>query len=910
MRQARSAAAEVGIRESYARLPLSFEPNRGQSGPQAKFISRGDGFTLWLTATGAVLGANGSRDSLLRMEIAGARAQALVSAGEELPGKVNYIVGDDPRSWRTNIPTYAEVSYRDIYPGIDLRYYGNQRQLEYDFVVRPGADPDAIALRFDGAETAFLDTNGDLVVRLGQREVRHRKPYLYQEANGRRQEIGGTYELRGEREVGFRVGKFDRTRSLTIDPVLIYSSYLGGGIADGGDGEYLGIDVDGAGNAYVTGITKSVDFPVSPGAYDTSYNGGSQDVYVAKLNAAGSALVYSTYLGGDGRDYGTAIAVDAFGEVFVTGGTTSGNFPTTPGSFDTTFAGADDVFVTKLNAAGSALVYSTYLADGGGYGIAIDAAGNAYVTGGAGSTSFPTTPGAFDTTFAGGDAFIAKLNPAGSALIYSTFLGGTGSDSGEGIVVNDGGSAYVSGHTDSADFSTTVGAFDTSFGGVLDGFVAQVNAAGSALVYATYIGGTGYDNGRDIALDGAGSAFVTGETSSTDFPTTVDAFDTSLDGTFDAFVTKIDAGGSALVYSTYLGGSGDEGGRGVVVSGPGEAHVTGATISNDLPVTADAFDSTFNAGIEAFFTILNVAGSAVAYSTYLGGSADDGGSSIALDAAGGVYLTGVTLSNDFPTTPGTFDTAWNGGGDVFVTKFGSAASNLEVSALKGKSVAAAGALYAAKDTTRNVGTGASVPTVTKFYMSQDDAWDVGDTLLEPVAGRNVPGLPPGTAHTGTAMVTIPAETATAKHFIIARADAEDVSAESNEADNTRAKTIYVGPDLRVAKVTAPASAAAGQIIDVSDTTQNPGGADTGTSTITRFYLSINKKLDPSDVPLGPGRTVPSVAAGASDTASTSVTIPPGTTPRAYFILARADDEEEVVETREKNNAKTVPITVN
>lgn len=909
-RQVGAAAGEVNIRESYGRLPLSFEPNRGQSDPEVKFISRGDGFTLWLTATGAVLASDVVPESLMRMEIAGARRQVHVSAGEQLPGTVNYIVGPDPRSWRMNIPTYAEVQYHDVYPGIDVRYYGRQRQLEYDFVVRPGADPDAIALRFEGAETVHVDADGELVVRLGEGEVRHRKPYVYQQAGGLRQEIGGIYEIRGGGEVGFRVEEYDPTRSLTIDPVLIYSSYLGGGLADGGDGEYLGIDVDAVGNAYVTGITKSVDFPIVPGAFDTTYSGGTQDVYVAKLNAAGSALVYSTYLGGGGRDYGTAIAVDASGEVYVTGGTTSGDFPTTPGAFDTTFGGADDAFVTKLNSAGSSLLYSTYLADSGGYGIAVDAAGNAYVTGGARTAGFPTTPGAFDRTFAGGDAFVTKLNPAGSALVYSTFLGGTGNDSGEGIVVDEGGNAYLSGYTDSADFSTTMGALDTSFGGGLDGFVARLNAAGSALVFATYVGGTGFDSGRDIALDGTGSVYVTGETSSIDFPTTVDAFDTSLGGSFDAFVTKLNGAGSSLIYSTYLGGSGDEGGRGVVVSGLDEAYITGATTSNDFPVTADAFDSMFDAGVDAFLTILSAAASTPTYSTYIGGSADDGGSGIAVDASGGAYVTGVAFSNDFPTTPGAFDTSWNGGGDIFVTKFANGAPNLQVSALKGKSVAAAGALYSAKDTTRNVGTEASAPTVTKFYLSQDGTWDADDIPLAPVSGRGVPGLPAGTSNTGGTMVTIPAGTATARHFIIAFADAEGVSPESNEADNTKAKAIDVGPDLKISKVTAPASASAGQTILVSDTTQSAGGAAVAVETVTQFYLSIDKKLDASDAPLGTGRTVPPLAASASDTASTNVTIPLGTSPRAYFILAKADNENGLVETRETNNVKAVPIAVN
>src|SRR5438128_1033575 len=413
-------ATKPQVLAAYGKLPLSFEANQGQTDPQVKFLSRGRGYTLFLTPTEAVLtltkaDAHAKRrisgeatlpepekraGTVLRMKLLGANPTPRVTGVEELPGRSNYFVGDDPKKWRANVPTYAKVEYRDVYPGVNLVYYGNQRQLEHDFVVSPGADPKIITLAFEGVDGVAIDGLGDLVLRADGGEVRLRKPFVYQDHDGQRAVIPTRYVLKAERQVAFEVAPYDATKPLIIDPVLVYSTLLGGSNDDRG----FGIAVDAAGNAYVTGGTGSSDFPTTAGAFQTTLGGGS-DAFVTKLDPTGTALVYSTYLGGSSGDFANGIAVDATGSAYVTGTTLSADFPTTPGAAQTTFGGGlVDAFVTKLNPTGSALVYSTYLGGGGsdqGFGIAVDTSGNAYVTGSAVAMNFPTTPGASQTTSGG-----------------------------------------------------------------------------------------------------------------------------------------------------------------------------------------------------------------------------------------------------------------------------------------------------------------------------------------------------------------------------------------------------------------------------------------------------------------------------------------------------------------------------
>jgi hypothetical protein len=431
------------------------------------------------------------------------------------------------------------------------------------------------------------------------------------------------------------------------------------------------------GKAYVMGNTVSPDYPTTRGAFDTTLN-DSQDAFVTKLNARGSALDYSTLLGGTDFEEGLGIAVGERGRAYVTGRTESADYPTTPGAFDTSLSGSPNAFVTKLNARGSALVYSTFL--GGtnqdyGQDIAVGESGRAYVTGITRSPDFPTTPGAFDTTLNGDDVFVTKFNARGSALVYSTFLGGRDDpevnpgEVGTGIAVDGRDRAYVTGFTTAPDYPTTPGAFDRTFSGV-DAFVTKLNARGSALVYSTFLGGAGSElSFGDIAVRD-GKAYVTGNTVSPDFPTTPGAFDRTFNGG-DAFVTKFNASGSALDYSTLLGGTDFEEGLGIAVNRRGRAYVTGLTLSADYPTTRGAFDRTFNGGRnreDAFVTKLNARGSALDYSTFLGGADDDLGFGIAVDARGKAYVTGITDSPDYPTTRGAFDTTFNDSQDAFVTK--------------------------------------------------------------------------------------------------------------------------------------------------------------------------------------------------------------------------------------------------
>jgi beta-propeller repeat-containing protein len=675
-----AAATPARVSEAYGKLPLHFEPNRGQAHDDVRFLSHGPGYSLYLTTGEAVLVLARAAPSMpvaLRMSFTGAAREASVSGLEELPGKAHYFIGSDPAKWRSNVPIYGKVRYRELYRGVDLVYYGNQRQLEYDFVVAPGAEPQTIALDFKGTDRLEIDAQGDLVVHVAGATLRQHKPVIHQDIDGIRHEIAGGYVMKGAHEVGFQVAAYDRTRPLVIDPVLSYSTYLGGSADDQG----WAIAVDTLGNAYVTGSTTSTNFPTA-GALQSAL-GGNTDVFVTKLDATGSALVYSTYLGGSSFELALGIAVDNLGNAYVTGGTGSSNFPTTPGAFQSVLRGGGDAFVTKLNPTGSALLYSTYLggsASEGGYTrIAVDSVGNAYVAGHTASTDFPTTAGAFQTSLIGVVApFVTKLNAAGSALVYSTYLGGSsiqigGSNFKEGIAiaVDSLGNAYVAGGTTSNSFPTTLGAFQPAFGGdTADAFVTKLDPTGSALLYSTYLGGSGYEQAFGIALDTSGNAYVTGESGSADFPTTTGALQSALVGGSDAFVTKLNATGSALAYSTYLGGNGFDSGSGIAVDSSGNAYVTGVTGSTDFPTTAGAFQNAFGGGLnDAWVSKFNAAGAALLYSTYLGGSDDDEGLGIALDSVGNAYVTGITSSTNFPTTTGTFQSAFAGVEDAFVAKF-------------------------------------------------------------------------------------------------------------------------------------------------------------------------------------------------------------------------------------------------
>ncbi len=701
-------ATRQQVLTSYGNLPLSFEVNQGQTDSEVKFLSRGSGYTLFLTSTEAVLvldklavttgkhrmasvrtsaeheNTSSTVPTVLRMKLLGANPAGLAGQ-EQLLGKSNYFIGNDPLKWRTNVPHYARVRYKEVYPGIDLVYYGNQRQLEYDFVIASGADPQIIRLGFDGAYQLEIDEQGDLILHTPGGQIRLCRPHIYQESNGSRECIAGRYVIINKRQVGFEVAAYDPSKPLIIDPVLSYSTYLGGNDWDYGHG----IAVDAEGNAYVTGNTDSHNFPTVNPFQSAPVGVGA--VFVTKLNPAGSALIYSTYLGGSDAQYCYGgIAVDTSGNACVTGYTDSYDFPTV-NPFQSAYDGRCDAFVAKLNPTGSALIYSTYL--GGSdiewaWGIAVDISGNAYVTGWTRSSDFPTV-NPFQSVSGGmDDVFITKFNSAGSVL-YSTYLGGFNNDKGYGIATDTAGNAYVTGITGSqpipgcSDIAfPTINPLPLEAGGgcpgMPDAFITKLNASGNALIYSTFLGGCQREDGYGIAVDTSGNAYVVGTTNSDDFPI-VDPFQPNLSGSYDAFVAKLNPAGSALIYSTYLGGSDYEVGFDIAVDAVGNAYVTGVTNSDNFP-TANAilhaspgpygpFPPGYGGCRDAFVTKFNAACCTVNYSTYFGGSDEDLGNGIAVDIAGNAYVTGFTISTDFPTTAGAFQTTYGGSwNDAFVTK--------------------------------------------------------------------------------------------------------------------------------------------------------------------------------------------------------------------------------------------------
>jgi len=660
--QQRSAVSQ----NDYRKVSLAFEANAGQINSSVKFLSHANGYTLYLTATDPVLAFdNSDSQAALHIHLVGANPRPQVSALDELAGKTNYFIGNNPQSWHSNISTYARVLYQDVYRGVNVVYYGNQSSLEYDFVVRPGANPGAIQLTFEGANNVHIDAQGNLVLTLPGSELIQPKPFIYQEEGNNKVAISGSYIMLDAHTIGFSIGQYDAARPLIIDPVLTYSTYLGGNNTD----QAYGIAVDSSGNAYVVGYTYSTNFPTQ-NAFQGKMK-GTYTLFVSKLNASGNAFIYSTYLGGSGGDIGYGIAVDSAGNAYVTGGTSSSNFPTVH-ALQSHLNGDDDAFVTELNASGSALVYSTYLggsSDDYGRSIAVDSAGNAYVTGYTESTDFPLVH-PFQTQNHSGvyTGFVSKLKSGGSALNYSTYIGGNDYDQPAGIAVDSAGHAYITGTTGSGDFPVKNAIQKTDLHpGIGTGFISELNTKGNALVFSTFLGGSLLDEGNSIAVDRTGQIYVTGATESMDFPLKNPFQSKNLGGHETGFVSKLTADGSAFVYSTYLGGTGHESGNGITFDSAGDAYITGYTDSKDFPLMNPLQKQ--RAFADVFVSEFNASGSALIFSTYLGGSSyDDQGNSIAVDSAGSIYLTGYTQSKRFPTVNALQKKFGGGSYDAFVTK--------------------------------------------------------------------------------------------------------------------------------------------------------------------------------------------------------------------------------------------------
>ncbi|MGI8992548.1 MAG: SBBP repeat-containing protein [Bryobacteraceae bacterium] len=626
-------------------LPMFFVENRGQMDARVRFLMKRSGLTAFFLDGEILLSIS---DRSLPIRLVGANAQAPIEGGELVSGKANFFVGNSPEKWRTDLPLHGSIVYRGSWPGIDVVYSSTGRKLKSEFLVSAGADPSPIRWNYGPAATARVRPDGSLAIQVNGDELREDAPEVFQDRAGKRAPVDGAFRIFANGDVGFELGSYDRALPLTIDPVITYSTFVGGT----GQDSATAVASDLSGNPVIAGFTTSTDFPVLNAA--KSRNAGGVDAFVAKMSAYGNQVVYCTYLGGSGDDRAFGVAVDRAGNAYVTGWTASTNFPVT-GPFQAKLAGGRDAFVAKLNPTGNTLLYSTYLGGSdydSGNAIAVDAAGSAYVTGDTSSLNFPVL-GAFQAAKGGQqDAFVAKLNPAGNALSYGTYLGRTSDDHGAGIAVDSLGNAYITGGTFSKNFPVA-NPVQGATGGNQDAFVTKLGPSGKSLVYSTYLGGSGGtpglpESGNGIAVDSIGSAYVAGVTSSPNFPTTRGAFKTgSGGGNTDGFVSKLSPAGNTLAYSTYFGGSSVDAINAIALDVAGNAYLAGSTASLDFP-TARAYQSGNRGSYNAFIAKMNSSGSGLIYSSYLGGTNSDSANGIAVDYLGNALLCGVASSSDFP----------------------------------------------------------------------------------------------------------------------------------------------------------------------------------------------------------------------------------------------------------------------
>jgi uncharacterized protein (TIGR03437 family) len=706
-----SMQASVHPAVPFGKLPLRFEENIGQAPSTVRYVARGTKFQFFLEPMGNTIRWPGGS---LETRLIGADPEAQVSGADVLGATTNYFQGNQPGAWKTGIHSYGRVKYSSVYPGVDMMFHGREGLLEYDFLVHPGADPKAIEWRLNGADEVRVDDAGDLVVSTLRGEIRWKKPEIYQGDANQRISVEGRFALRGENRVSFEIGAYDRSRDLVIDPVLAFSTFMGGTGQDGTSH----VAVDASGNVYVTGATTSQDLAVSRTAFQPAYAGAGVgvvasafvgDVIVAKFTSTGT-LVYLTYLGGSKDEAATAIAVDSAGNAYVCGYTNSTDFPKAGTPVQAAFGGFGgnpflqfgDGFIAKLGPNGDKLLYSTYLggsSDDMAVALTLDSSANMYVVGWTLSKNFPTTAGTYQSPLRGaggqpatdhfgvplittGDVFVVKISADGTKIVFSSIIGGTMDDTPSSIALDSSGNVYFAGATLSNDFPVTPQAYQKTnrgsdtftnfFANMGDGFVGKLSADGQTLVYATYLGGSGDDGISSLAVGPDGSAYVTGSTESSDFPVTIflsfrgpDSAACDVDYVFgDAFVTRLKPDGSGLILSRFLGGTADDGGTGIALDGAGNIFVAGGTASTDFPVTSDAFQPMFGGsgpGLDpwppkgdGFLTMFDPTGATILYSTFLGGSLADYISGLALDNAGNAYLTGYTLSANFPVTAGAF----------------------------------------------------------------------------------------------------------------------------------------------------------------------------------------------------------------------------------------------------------------
>jgi hypothetical protein len=935
------SAEKSRIQSAYGKLSLYFIRNGGEADKRVMYYERGAGHATSFARDGVYLGLtrlqNGAPSGqtalteTIKLGLLNANSRPKIVAEGRQAGRVNYFLGNDATKWQAGNATYEAVRYRNMYPGVDVRYYGNNSQIEYDVIVQPGADPECVQFQYQGIKGLTVTAAGELDIQLANGNIFQKKPYIYQVIGGKRVEVGGGFQLRrskdGKYAYGFQVAAYDTTRELVIDPTLVYSTYLGGGGADIG----YGIAVDSAGYAYITGVTSSTNFPVVLGSAHPLYAGavqgmlgGGYDVFVSKLSPMGNALMYSTYLGGTGDEYGLDIAVDAGGNAFITGKSNSSNFPVVlalvnplyAGAVQGTLGGGYDAFVTKLNPTGTSLMYSTYLGGTGsdlGFGISTDAAGNAYVAGWTDSADFPVTTGVVQGVSGGGaDAFVTEVNPTGTAWVYSTYVGGTGNDSAYGIAVDTSGSAYITGQTSSTDFPVTSGVVQGAPVGGADAFASKLNTTATALTYSTYLGGTAADSGSDIAVDASGNAYITGQTASTDFQVTSGVVQGVPGGGGDAFASKLNSTAAALAYSTYLGGSAADSGSGIAVDASGNAYITGQTASTDFQVTSGVVQGVPGGGGDAFLTKLSPDGSALGYSTYFGGGAEDVGNAVAVDAAGSAFTTGYTLSANFPVTAGAGQGTHGGGSqDAFATMiaFNNIAPVLSFSPDTG---------YIAAGVLPTTGTAS---TVLKYKVAYRDTDNTAPSAIVvcidalPCSSMGVDSsavsatLRDGNYANGEQYVYTTSLGAGTHTYFFTASDGTTI-VDLPSASNLTGPTIS-SIDLAVSAFSTPSSSVGiGGAITLNDTVANTGSTVTkGSSSFkVQYYLSTDSVITSADIPIA-SRTIISLGAGASNSASTSWTVPTNIAPGVYRLGAIVDATNTQPETNEANNTRVAVATL-
>lgn len=633
------------------RVPVRFEPNLGQAEPGVRFLARGAKYSAMFLADGSVCyfyeAGDKSQEYTLRVEFPGSEQDIDLTADGRLPSVTNVYEGRDPSGWVSGIPNYARLRARSVYPNIELIWRSRGGDLEQVFVVEPGGDPGRIRVRYPEATSASLDETGAIQLGTTMGKLRIHPPYAYQTVRGRRRRIEVSYRLDGK-TVSFVVGDFDRNRRLIIDPTLGVSTYLGGA---GYDRAYA-VAMDSAGNMYAAGETASFKLSSSVATVRTS-----RDLFVSKVAADGTTLVYTTILGSTANDSARAIALDSSANAYVAGVSSGANFPVTTGAYQTASGGGDDAVIAKLGSTGT-LSWATYAGEGSAdiaTGIAVDTSGYVYVTGYTASPLFPTTSGAPQTSFGGGtyDAFLLKLNATGTSPVYSTLHGGSGIDISRGVAITSAGVACIAGVSQSSNL-TVVSAYQSAYKGGGDAMAACLNAAGTGWVYSTYLGGAGVDEANAIALDSSGNAYVAGTTFSKSFPVTYGSYQTTRRGSYEAFLAKIGATGSTLSYGTYFGGSGSDSATTVALDSSGAPWIGGYTTSVNLPTTS-GWQTGLRGGYDGFAAQFSLSGQSLLASSYIGGSAEDRVLSIATSSLK-VVVAGVTASKNFPVTTGAQQT--------------------------------------------------------------------------------------------------------------------------------------------------------------------------------------------------------------------------------------------------------------